>query len=230
MYADTILDFKDADGGYADGKLAIPYIMLNGGSSHEGLLNLWDLDGAGSLEMQNMIDVDGGYPLNTDDLRKDYWSSAFSYMIDGGVAGSNEFVTNSIHIKVTDNQIESNIRISDLQGNSLVLNDDGLYIKQSWMAWTELEDFSDEVVDTFDYFKESANSMGEVVSIYSDIFLTIDKKIDNTLNEYLNGMRKFVSFMDNDSFEKSLNNYTDEAAQRLYEEFYLYSPFSWENF
>ena len=121
MYADTennISNFKDADGGYADDFSCIPYIMLNGGMASEGRINLWDLDGAGAMEMKDdYLDANGGYSLHEEDYRKDYWISAFMYILDGGSAGTNEFLSRTVHVKIVDKQVESSIRDSNLSGN-----------------------------------------------------------------------------------------------------------------
>ena len=232
MYADTentLTVFKDADGGYADGKLCIPYIVLNGGASHDGRIDLWDLNGASAYEMQEVVDVDGGYPLNTEDYRKDYWETAFSYIIDGGSASTNQFLSRSIHVKVVDKQIESEIRVSNLEGNGLVVQDDGLYLKQQWTSWLEFDELHDDARDTFDYFTESFNTISDVIEISSNPEL-LDERINDSIFYHLAGMRKFVSYMEGDSFEHSLNKYVDAGVKKLYEEFYSYSPFAWDNF
>ena len=53
MYADTNLEYKQADGGHADPLSTIPYIMLNAGAAYGGRLDYWDLNGDGAEEHIN---------------------------------------------------------------------------------------------------------------------------------------------------------------------------------
>lgn len=233
MYADTentIIEFKEADGGYADDYSCIPYIMLNGGMASEGRINLWDLDGAGAMEMKDeYLVVDGGYSLHEEDYRKDYWSSAFSYILDGGSAGTNQFLSRSIHVKVIDRQIESDIRVSNLAGNQLIMKEDGLYLQQNWASWIDFKDFRDDADSTFDYFTQTYNELLEIIEVSSDLEV-LEQKIDSELTYILSNMKLFVSYMNGDSFEKSLNDYVDDKVKQLYDEFYSFSPYDWGNF
>ena len=232
MYADTensTLVYKDADGGYADPKSCIPYIMLNAGTAQGSNIDIWDLNGAGALEMKEYVDVDGGYQLHKEDGRKDYWNSGFKYIIDGGSAGTNQFLTKSMYVQVIDRQIQPEIRISKLVGNTLMEAEDGLYVKQSWTNWSDFDEFKADASDTFDYFTEMYEILKDNIIVSSDEAL-LDLKIDNSISSYLGGMRKVVSYLESEKFENSLLSYTDSRVQQLYDEFYSFSPYSWENF
>lgn len=233
MYADTENSeeqYKDADGGYADDYSCIPYIMLNGGSASGGRINLWDLDGAGAKEMlDEYVIVDGGYSLHEEDYRTDYWAKAFSYILDGGSASTNQFLSRTIHVKVIDKQVESSIRVSKLSGNKLVVKEDGLYLSEEWASWEDFEEFRDSVDNTFDYFTQTYNDLLEVIEISSDLEI-LDKKIDTEISNILSNMKLFVSYMDGNSFEKSLTDYVDAGVKRLYDEFYMFSPYNWGSF
>lgn len=232
MYASsdqTYSSFKDANGGYADDYSCIPYIVLNGGAAQGSKENLWDLNGATAVEMQDYVDVDGGPAVHREDWRQDYWGSAFTYIIDGGSASTNQFLSSTMHTRVVDRQIESSVRIATKAGNKLVETEDGLYLQESWVAWSDFEDFATDTKSTFDYFSSSYARLISDIEVAQDEEL-LDQRIQNCIENYIGGMRKVVEYMENDSFEKSLKDYTDQRVNELYAEFYGFSPFKWDNF
>ena len=232
MYAVTEasnIPFKDADGGYADPTSCIPYIMLNGGKAQGSKRDTWDLNGAGALERLDYVILDGGGPIHVEDYRKDYWNSHFNYIIDGGSASTNQFITKTMKTQVIDRQIESSVRLSQVTGNFLVEKEDGLYLQESWATWTEFDEFVSETSSTFDYFSSTYNDLAEVIEIINDIN-ALDTRVERIINSELNGMRKVVSYLENDNLLNSLKKYTDDKVQELYDEFYSFNPYSWENF
>ena len=230
MYASTNARYKDADGGKADDKSCIPYIMLNAGAASEGEINLWDLNGAGALEMKNtFVDIDGGYPFDYEETRTDYWNSAFKYIIDAGSASMNEFISKSIHTIIKDKQVSSEVRISKTQGNKLIVKDDGIYLEQ---IWTSQEDFN-EFKDMFNgaYFgniDKLKNGLDTVIIASSKELL--DQRVKGCVDDTLSNMRRFVKYTDNDTLMKMAKEYTDLSITKLYEEFYGYNPYEWELF
>lgn len=222
-------EFKDADGGLADDNSCIPFIMINAGSAQGSNRDLWDLNGNNAQEMQNYLDVDGGLAEDIEDWDNSYFGKAFNYIIDGGSSSMNQFITNTVHMQIIDNQIENKVRISEWVGNAIKETEDGLYLKQNWISWNEFDDFRYETSSTYTYFNYMYNNLMETLNIASDESLQ-NKKIESIINGYMEPLRTTVKYMDNDSFENNLNKYTDDKISALYAEFYNFSPFTWDNF
>ena len=220
--------FKDANGGYADPKSCIPFIMLNAGRALNSI-NLWDINGASAVEPIESVIADGGYAGHIEDYRKDRWNSEFVYSLDGGSASTNQFITKTMRTQVIDRQIESEVRVSKVTGNLLTEKEDGLYLKDNWVEWSTFEEFEKETESTFDEFVTLYNDLQLIVEITDDID-ALDKRIESCVNNSLFGMRQVVSYMDNNEFELSLQKYTDDKVEILYNEFLGFSPYTWENF
>lgn len=228
-YAGTNEAFKDADGGYASDKSCIPFIMLNGGDSSGGVINLWDLNGANAQEMQEYYEVDGGYALDPDKYIPGK-NSPFNYIIDGGSAGTNQFITKSMHTRIVDNQIKSEVRISNNEYNTLVVKEDGLYLQQLWASWYDFNELESDSEDMFAYFTRSYNNLYNVVQIAGDPD-RLDDEINNGIEDILFSARETVKFYDSRiSFESDFKSKVDSDIQQLYNQFYNYSPFAWEEF
>ena len=176
------------------------------------------------------MDIDAGYAYNPDDyVSRDYFATAFNYMIDGGGAATNHFFTNSMHVKVIDRQIEAQVRVSTAQYNNIIETEDGLYMQQQWSSWTDFEELETQTSDTYEYFSSMYNDLSDTIKISSDITI-LEDRIEKCIGYYLDGMKKVYEYIDTGTFEENLTNYTDERIAELYHEFYGFSPFSWEEF
>jgi hypothetical protein len=229
MYPDTDEDYKDADGGYVSDNSCYPYIMLNGGRPELSKRDLWDLNGYSPTEMDTYVDIDGGYPLHRQDYKKDYWGKAFNYIVDGGYPSTNKFYTSSMHTRVIDRTIESSVKVSLLTENSIIETKDGLYLKDNWTDWTDFENFKEDAKETYNLFQSMYGILVDNILIASDVKL-LNSRIERCISGYLDGLRKVTTNMEDDVFERSLYEYTDEKIKELYEEFLGFSPFEWEEF
>jgi hypothetical protein len=230
MYPDTDEEYKDANGGGVDGTISIPFVVINGGRPQgDSNVNIWDLNGATPREMLSYLDVDGGIPYDADEGKQDYWHSKFRYIIDAGSPGTNEFYTDSMHVRVIDRQISADVKISTKVGNALVMKEDGLYTNETWVAWQDFSDFTKDAEDTYLYYSDMYRNLSEDVAIMSDEEL-LDLRIQNCIESYIGNMRKVVEYMDNNTFESTLKDYVDDQVEKLYDEFYSLDPFGWENF
>ena len=173
MYANTTGDYKDANGGYADGKISIPFIMLDAGAAYKESINLWDLDGnnANLDSNDDIFDVDAGYSLDPESIRKDYWGTAFNYLIDGGDSSTDEFISKISHIQILDNQIKPEISVFDLNGYNKLIKDASVYLQESWNRSNDIDNYTDESYAILD------QSDSEVVIIESgDYVSNLDNK------------------------------------------------------
>ena len=222
--------FKDANGGYASDSSCIPFKMINGGSAQGSRRDLWDINGAGALEMQDYLIVDGGVAYDEEEYyRGDYHTSAFNYILDGGSAGTNQFISKSMNVKVIDRQITAEVKVSSKIGNALEVTDDGLYLRESWVKYSDFEEFQEDALNTYNYYSAMYQELSEDIKIYGDEE-SLDKRIQKCISLYLGTARKVVSYMDNDAFENNLKQYTDDKVQALYDEFYGFTPYEWGDF
>ena len=225
MYADTDMEYKEADGGYADPKTAIPYIMLNAGSAQGGRLDLWDLNGAGAKEQLNVLDVNGGYPLDLEWLRNDHFGKDFTYIIDAGFASTTTWATKTARTRVIDRGISMDIKISKNQYNVLVAKDDGLYLEDVWTDW---EDFNEVAEDQKDFMQDISyryENLSRKVELIDHPEM-LDTMILRARDKYLEPMYKLLRYDEPEGIFEELTEYTDSAIDRLWDEFYAMDPLS----
>ena len=226
LYPDTDESFKDADGGGVEE--GIPYIMLNGGDPQLGMI-VWDLNGSDPNDVENSLELNGGYVDDLEEYRTDYWRTAYKYIVDGGAPSTNQFISKSTILRIIDNQISIDARISTIAGNKLVIMDDGLYLKQIWVDQKTFDEFEEEYKVTLDEFTATYNKLLKTIIIAGDEE-ALDKFIVESVDDVLKYMRKYVSYMKDDAFENSLNEYVDQGVDLLYENFEDFSPYKWEKF
>lgn len=232
MYAEepADLEYKMADGGHADPMSCVPYKMLNGGPAQCGIVDLWDLNGAYAREMQQYYDVDGGYALDPEILEeRNRYSYLFNYIIDGGSASTNTFMSRTAQVQVIDRAIKTEARVSKIQYNALEEREDGLYLAQQWASWEEFDDLDIDSSNTLTYFDTTYNIMTEALSITADPD-RLDANIQRNIDSRLEGARLTVKYMATDTFENNMNQMIDDKVALLYSEFYGYSPYDWGTF
>ena len=88
-------DYKDLDGGKASDTSCQPYIMVNGGASSLGKINLNDLNGGNADDRYNdYVDLDGGEAYHNQDNRDNWFGTeGFNYNIDGAGASNRRWIT-----------------------------------------------------------------------------------------------------------------------------------------
>ena len=226
---ESIVRTKDVDGGVVDGRLNIPYNMINGGKAYGKLQDIWDLDGSTPEEHIIVSDANGGGPYHQEDyhFNKDIDNL---YVINAGNPGTNLFWTKTMHTKVVDRQIEQEVLVSDKEANVLVSDENGVYIAQAWASWDEFNYYSDSADTAYSYI----NYVMDV--LYDDLVIIADEdalqaEINRIINDDLAGMRKVVNFAKNIDIEKAnYKGYIDNSVNGLKLEFSDFNPYSWENF
>lgn len=226
MYASTNLEYKEADGGYADPNSCIPYIMLNAGPAQGSRLDIWDLNGDGPEERINTLDVNGGYSLDLSSYRKDYFGTMFTYIINAGSASTNTFMTRSAITRVVDRAISTDIRVSKAQYNSIEIKEDGLYLKDIYTDWTDFNELVDEQKDFMRDMSAKYNDLNSTIELIDD-----SEEIDNIIRYnrdiLLNPMYKILSYDPNlNDVKQELRDYTDKTIEDLWNEFYAMDPMS----
>lgn len=228
MYAATNIEYKDADGGYADDMSCVPYIMLNAGTAYGGRLDWWDLDGASAKEMMNYLIVDGGYSYHDDEYDGYGYENRYSYQINGGNALSNQFRTKTAAVRVVNRAISTDILISKYTYNSLKQTEDGIIITDDWTDWQDFKDLDNYTKEMFALFEGYCREITREIELVEQ-GAHIDRKIDEAIHTQLAPMYKILSYIyDFDLLETELKDYTDHSIYLLEQEFYAMNPIgSW---
>lgn len=96
-------DYKDLDGGKAADSSCIPYIMVNGGASSLGKINLNDLNGGDADDRYHeYVDLDGGLAYHEQDGHTDWFGTeGFNYDIDGAGASNRSWLTSTLDTRIS---------------------------------------------------------------------------------------------------------------------------------
>jgi len=222
-----LVEYKDANGGVADGKQNIPYKMINGGKAYGKLLDIWDLDGAGPLEMQNYLRVDGGGVYQPEDWKNDGYGNRFNYIINAGNPGTNQFWTKSVHTKVIDRQIEQKVLVSDKEANLIIEDDNGLYLQQAWASWKDFDDIKnvgDTALEYINYIMEVLYD--DLVIITDDELLT--QRINELVDDQIADMKKVANYAQNiDYYRSNYHREIDAYVNQLENIGDTFSPYDW---
>jgi hypothetical protein len=227
----STVTYKQADGGVANDKLNIPYKMINGGVSYGKFLDIWDMDGGDAEEKQNYNRVDGGTAYHEEDFVPSSESERlYSYMINGGHSGTNQFWTKSVHTKVIDRQIEQDLLVSDREANVIVQNNDGIYIKQAWAAWNDFAEIKDITDNAYEYTEYVMQVLYDDLLVITDMDL-LQQKINDLVNSYMYNIRKVTSYAEHIDSEKARYKYTiDNKNEQLFDIYGSFSPYSWDQY
>ena len=223
-------EFLDVDGGYAynksednaeDGK-------ERGALIYNNIMDQWDTSGKTPQDIWFFHDQIKPLDDNANNERLDWFGTqGFNYIIDGGYASHNQFISRSMHLRVIDNQITSDVRISTAEGNAIVQTPDGLYVKDIWTNWSDFDKFADELeADQLTYLVTYGNLIDDI-KVMTDAEAFQDR-LNSVITTYTGSMVKVLNYMDGHAFENSLKKYTDNQVANLYDEFYGYNPLGWE--
>ena len=225
-----LVEYKDANGGVADGKQNIPYKMINGGKAYGKLLDIWDLDGAGPLEMQNYLRVDGGGVYQPEDWKKDGYGDKFNYIINAGNPGTNQFWTKTAHTRVIDRKIEQKVLVSDKEANLIVEDENGLYLQQAWASWKDFDEvkvIGDTAFEYIDYVMEVLYE--DLIIITDDELLT--QRINELVADQISDMRKVANYVENiDYYRTNYHREIDAYIDDLENIGNTFSPYDWVDF
>jgi len=230
-YPQEELSYRDINGGVVDGSKNIPYRMINGGKAYGKLIDIWDLDGAGPLEMQEYLSVNGGGAYHSDNfVTRNSFDNLYNFNINGGNPGTNQFWTKTVHTRVIDRQITNTALIADLEANTIKETDNGLYIKQEWTSWVDFNELKDVSDSTYSYI----NYIMEV--LYDDLMIITDdelltERINEVINDKFANMRKVVSYANNiDRYKQEYKEYVDDYVDELKDTYGDFNPYDWAYF
>ena len=212
-----IEEVTDIDCGTADPTSTPHYTTFNGGKSYLGIVNIRDLNGGNANEdFGDYYSINGGEAYDPDVNKTDAMGSQkFNYIIDGGAAGKDEFISNTFHLKLVGTELAGNVIISKKKENVLEIKPDGLYV-------------SDLAFGTADQFNTMIATMNSIVNNISsesgialeDIEVLLNpairhNRIMSILNPITENMEYVNKMMHNDTFIRELNQFVDSLVASL---------------
>ncbi len=225
----TIIKFTDVNGGEPELLKSAPFVMVNGGVIGSRK-RLWDLDGGGTMNMQEYLDIDG---LDVDDFRKTYpitnTFEVVNYDVDGGGVDSKVTDSISINTRIQNQVITNDIKISKYTTNDLELKDDGLYLGGEFASQDEFEDLKYKLTaDRYNYKNELDQYISQVKMVTNEDIL--DQTIDSIYMKYfLNTESVLKDYRRNDTLNYCIS-YVDSAVSDLKDWFRELNVFGWDYF
>ncbi len=224
-------NITDINCGTADPKSTPHYTTFNGGFSHLGIVNIHDMDGGNAdEEFADYCSIDGGYAFNVDDIFQTSINKLYSYNIDGGAAGRDEFISNTVHLKLIGTELQGNIRISK-KTKLIEIKEDGLFMSNKAFA----------TIGEFLADQETINSLISDINVdskttLSDLETIIDEKyrynrIKSVLDPITADMEYVNEMMYNDRFVTDIKKYIDELVTVFKDRFMndpRINPYAWE--
>ena len=204
-------DTVNIDCGKADPNSITHYTTFNGGKSYLGLVTIRDINGGEANEDYiEYYSINGGEAYDLDINKTDAMGSQmFNYNIDGGAAAKDEFISNTIHLKLIGTELEGNVIVSKKKDNVLEIKPDGLFV-------------SDKAFGTADQFKTMIDTMNSIIGNISsestikleDIEILLNatfrhNRIMSILNPITEDMEYVNKMMYDDRFVKELKQFID---------------------
>lgn len=229
--------YKEANGGSSNRKLAVPYIMINGGLTRNKVYQWWNMNGAtpGTGIIPDSLNIDGG---NVEDfefnyIRKDWFGTGgFNYIVDGGAPSHTKFISNSLKLTLKDTgELSADVRISENEVNVVSSDEGGLYIENVWESSSDFNQFSREYSEYFDEMTYRIQQIREDIQVVKDenaLNRRINKCVQNTVGNILYVMDLVHS--NGAALKEQSNEYAQEKSQELYDYFISNGQiFNWEN-
>lgn len=226
-------EFRNIDGGGVPVSAHAPYYMFNGGRVGAGKF-LFDLDGNSAQERFDYIDVDGTEVETEKEIHIPHQS--FSFDIDGGHPSMGYYLTKSMVVRVTDNQINVEVSLAHSNNskyqNQLEIKSDGLYLEDKYAdakEYTEIKAYYEGVMESYrSYYNEACNIVHLV-----DVTLSQDLEsmaIELTQDYFNKALRSFNNFkQETDRAVTVVKGYTNRKLKEFEEYFkgYNQSLFGW---
>lgn len=221
----------DIDCGTADPKSTPHYTTFNGGFSHLGVVNIHDMDGGNAdEEFADYHSIDGGYAFNYDDIFQTSISKLYSYNVDGGAAGRDEFISNTLHLKLIGTELQGNVRVSS-KTKLIEIKEDGIFMSNKAFA-TNSEFLTNQ--ETINYLIDNINIDSKTT--LSDLETIVDEKyrynrIKSVLDPITADMEYVNEMMYNNRFVTNIKEYVDELVKVFRDRFIndpRINPYSWE--
>lgn len=225
----TIIQFTDVNGGESELLKSAPYVMVNGGIIG-ARKRLWDLDGGGTRDVIDFLDIDG---LDVDDFRKTYpvtnTFEVMNYDVNGGGVSSNIINSRTIETR-TDNQVITNdVIISKYSTNDIFIEEDGIYLGGDFATQDEFEELRYRLLaDRYNYENELNDLLERIRLVTNEDIL--NQTIENIYNNYFIATETVLNDYKRNITSNYVENYVDNKVSELNNWFKELNVFGWEYF
>ena len=196
------------------------------------MVNMSDMNGGAAREyLANYYSINGGEAFDPDSNKTDAMGSQqFNYIIDGGAAGRNRFITNCIDLNLVGTELQADVIISQRKGNVIDIKPDGLYVSD--LAFCRDYEFKG-LTETMDSVLNSVLSDSGLALSDIEILLNDEiryNRIMGVLNPITADMEYVNAMMYNNTFIRNSNSYIDSISSYLNSKYNdeVINVFAWE--
>lgn len=210
----------------------LPYFQVNGGLI-AARQDVYNLDGAGALKMQEYLTVDGKRCTDIDkntfipDLKTGLLCES-SYDINGGVPSIYHYFSKSMITNINDNlDIEIDVKISPYHFNGIEILNDGLYVSNVFVSDDSYELIESDVIEFREELMDLIEQYGEIVKVYGN-YDTMSSTVDDIFNDYFKNPQEYLVDMKDSNTKNDIYNYASERSRQIRDWFINANLFAWE--
>ena len=210
----------------------IPYFQVNAGLV-AARQNVYDVDGAGAIDMQEYLTIDGKHCIDIDRNtfipdRDTGLLGESAYDVDGGQSSVYYYFSKSMVTNISDDlEISAEVKISHYKHNGICITDDGLYVKNIFVSNDSYKAIEDDTEESRRVVKEFLEKYGESVKIYGN-YDSMCATVDDIFNDYFEDAESFLVDMRNDTTKNDIYNRAEQMSQQIREWFIGLDLFAWE--
>lgn len=173
----------------------IPFFQVNGGMV-AARQDVYDLDGAGSIDMQFYQTVDGKHCIDVDEntLYQSFdGKHEYTYDVNGGGGSIYHTYTESIITHSDDHQfVTMDIRISRYNKNAFRLTSRGLYIKDIFLPKDLCLDARTEIISSRKEYEHMISDYIDIIKVHGD-YDRMCSIVDSIFNGYFCNAKDFMN-------------------------------------
>ena len=151
----------------------------------------------------------------------------FNYMIDGGAAGSREFLNNTMHFRIEGIDLYADLIFSD-RDECIMVKDDGIWMSDTTFATQyEMDVYTTQSQNIYDSVFSSGEGMAHIIRMLTDPDYRRQEYI-RVMNTVIGDMEYAIAMMRDGAMQTKLENFVNSMNQALSDEFRNANPFAWE--
>lgn len=212
----------------------IPYFQVNGGEV-AARKDVYDLDGAGPMEMQDYLTIDG---KNCTDLNHNTMvgnsitarKEEVFYTVDGGGASGYHTFSDTIITHIDPYQhVTMDVRISRYTKNAFTITEDGLYIPDIYQSQDEYTILQDEIIKSKEDYTKLLNDYKITIKAYGN-YNSMCATIDDIFDDYFKDSNAFMRDIRNEYTKSRTQAYVYKKIGVLRNWFIDLNLFAWKDF
>jgi hypothetical protein len=152
-------------------------------------------------------------------MKRDYYGTAFKYILDGGYPRFCQFISSKMSILVEDHQIYANVMISRQGGNKIEVGPDGgLLVRDQWATQEDMEELVRDTENMYNYYGSLLPVYAEDIHVIADDDL-INARIIDCIDGYISPMIDVLQYEDISVLDRTFHSVVDSKIDALEDEF-----------